>query len=62
MKNHNLREYERLLATWPGVLSRSVEDPRPLVEDSLVLLDHLDGVRSLIDVGSGGGMPGIPLK
>lgn len=62
MKDHNLREYERLLASWPGVLSRSVEDPRPLVEDSLVLLDHLDGVRSLIDVGSGGGMPGIPLK
>jgi 16S rRNA (guanine527-N7)-methyltransferase len=36
--------------------------PGPLVEDCLVLLDHLGDARSLVDVGSGGGMPGIPLK
>ncbi len=53
-----LTAYIRLLAAWPGVASRP---DRALVEDSLVLLPHLDGVRSLIDVGSGGGMPGLPL-
>ncbi|MCK4502651.1 MAG: class I SAM-dependent methyltransferase, partial [Desulfuromonadales bacterium] len=29
--------------------------------DSLVLLDHLDGAKNLLDIGSGGGVPGIPL-
>jgi 16S rRNA (guanine527-N7)-methyltransferase len=60
--NSKLIEYERLLGTWPGLTSRSTRDPRPLVEDSLVLLPHLGGARTLVDVGSGGGMPGIPLK
>src|SRR5207237_3366117 len=58
----NLEGYERLLASRPGLVSRSTGDPRQLVEDSLVLLDHLGDARTLIDVGSGGGMPGIPLK
>jgi len=52
-------KYTRLLATWPGMVSGP---PGPLVEDCLVLLDHLGDARSLVDVGSGGGMPGIPLK
>ena len=54
-----LREYVRLLGSWPGLVSGP---PQPLVEDSLVLLDHLGDARSLVDVGSGGGMPGLPLK
>ena len=29
--------------------------------DSLLLLAHLDGVGDLLDMGSGGGLPGIPL-
>ncbi len=29
--------------------------------DSLLLLPHLDEVENLIDLGSGGGLPGIPL-
>jgi 16S rRNA (guanine527-N7)-methyltransferase len=57
-----LIDYERLLASWPGLTSRSTGDPGPLVEDSLVLLEHIGGSRTLLDVGSGGGMPGIPLK
>jgi 16S rRNA (guanine527-N7)-methyltransferase len=57
--NHKLDRYQRLLASWPGLVSRP--DPG-LVEDCLVLLDHLGVAASLIDVGSGGGMPGIPLK
>ena len=32
------------------------------MEDSLALLPHLGAARELIDVGSGGGMPGLPLK
>jgi 16S rRNA (guanine527-N7)-methyltransferase len=35
---------------------------RALVDDGLVLLDHLGGAHSLVDVGSGAGLPGIPLK
>lgn len=54
-----LATYARLLTSWPGLVSGPAE---PLVEDCLVLLDHLEGAGSLVDVGSGGGMPGIPLK
>jgi 16S rRNA (guanine527-N7)-methyltransferase len=48
-----------LLRSWPGVLGRP--DPA-LVEDCLVLLPLLGGALTLIDVGSGGGLPGLPLK
>lgn len=54
-----LATYARLLRSWPGLVSGSIQ---PLVEDSLVLLDHLGEACTLIDVGSGGGMPGLPLK
>ena len=57
-----LEGYERLLASGPGLISRSTADPRRLVEDCLVLLEQLDDARTLVDVGSGGGMPGIPMK
>ncbi|MBO0702751.1 MAG: 16S rRNA (guanine(527)-N(7))-methyltransferase RsmG [Candidatus Dormibacteraeota bacterium] len=57
-----LDEYANLLAGWPGLISEGQrEHVRDLVEDSLVLLPHLDRVHSLLDVGTGGGMPGIPL-
>jgi 16S rRNA (guanine527-N7)-methyltransferase len=56
-----LAEYVGLLAAWPGLVGRG-EDPGALVEDSLTLLPHLGGISTLVDVGSGGGMPGIPLK
>ncbi len=55
-----LAEYGRLLAGWPGLVGRG-EDPAALVEDSLALLPHLADATTLVDVGSGGGMPGIPL-
>ncbi|HEX6349790.1 MAG TPA: RsmG family class I SAM-dependent methyltransferase [Candidatus Dormibacteraeota bacterium] len=55
-----LAEYARLLAGWPGLVGRG-EDAGALVEDALVLLPHLGDAVSLVDVGSGGGMPGIPL-
>jgi 16S rRNA (guanine527-N7)-methyltransferase len=56
----SLAEYVRLLAGWPGLVGRG-EDPAALVEDALVLLPHLGDAATLVDVGSGGGMPGIPL-
>jgi 16S rRNA (guanine527-N7)-methyltransferase len=54
-----LAEYARLVSSWPGLVSGPAE---PLVRDCLVLLDHLEDARSLVDVGAGGGMPGLPLK
>ena len=35
---------------------------RDLIDDGLVLLEHLGSARSLVDVGSGAGLPGIPIK
>jgi 16S rRNA (guanine527-N7)-methyltransferase len=62
MTNSNLDEYCHLVANWPGLVSRSQrQQVRPLVEDCLTLLDHLGSAENLVDVGSGGGMPGIPL-
>jgi len=48
-----------MISDWPGLVSGPVEE---LVEDSLVLLEHLGDARRLVDVGSGGGLPGLPLK
>jgi 16S rRNA (guanine527-N7)-methyltransferase len=48
-----------MIAGWHGLVSGS---PDELVADSLVLLDHLGEARTLVDVGSGGGLPGLPLK
>ncbi len=56
-----LAAYARLLREWPGLISRG-EDPLLLVEDALALLPRVGGAKTLVDVGSGGGMPGIPLK
>jgi 16S rRNA (guanine527-N7)-methyltransferase len=59
MQDSNLDKYVRLISTPPGRMART---GRGLIDDSLVLLDHLGGARSLVDVGSGAGMPGIPIK
>src|ERR1700738_2416645 len=52
-------EYARLLESWSGLLSGPA---LPLIEDSLTLLSRLEDARTVVDVGSGGGMPGLPLK
>lgn len=59
MNDSKLAEFARLIEGWPGLVSGPAE---PLIEDSLVLLDHLDAAHSLVDVGSGGGLPGLALK
>jgi 16S rRNA (guanine527-N7)-methyltransferase len=49
-----------LISSWPGLMGRP---DRALLEDSLVLLDFLPpGALRVIDVGSGGGLPGLPLR
>src|SRR6266567_505630 len=59
MQDSSLDEFARLISTWHGLMART---GRGLIDDSLVLLDHLGDARSLVDVGSGAGMPGIPIK
>jgi 16S rRNA (guanine527-N7)-methyltransferase len=54
-----LSELARMIDAWPGLVAGPADD---LVEDCLVLVDHLGAARSLVDVGSGGGLPGLPLK
>lgn len=48
-----------MIEEWPGLVSG---DAAGLVEDSLALLDLVGAAQRLVDVGSGGGLPGLPLK
>ncbi len=59
MNDSKLAELALLISGWPGLVSAPAED---LIEDSLVLLDHLGEARTVVDVGSGGGLPGLALK
>ena len=59
MNDSKLSQLVELISAWPGLVSGPAAE---LVEDSLVLLEHLGQARTLVDVGSGGGLPGLPLK
>jgi 16S rRNA (guanine527-N7)-methyltransferase len=59
VNDSKLVELARMISEWPGLVSGRA---RVLVDDALVLLDHLGDASTLIDVGSGGGLPGLPLK
>src|SRR5260370_16049703 len=54
-----LRELARLISEWPGLM---VGPDQALIDDSLVLLDSLGSAGTLVDVGSGAGLPGLPIK
>jgi 16S rRNA (guanine527-N7)-methyltransferase len=54
-----LVELARLISEWPGLVSGPAAQ---LIDDSLVLLEHLGKASRVVDVGSGGGLPGLPLK
>ena len=59
MNDSKLYELAQMISEWPGLVSGPAQ---VLVDDSLVLLDHLGSANSVVDVGSGGGLPGLPLK
>jgi 16S rRNA (guanine527-N7)-methyltransferase len=48
-----------MISEWAGLVAR--QDPG-LIEDCLVLVEHLGDGHRVVDVGSGGGLPGLPLK
>jgi len=48
-----------MIEAWPGLVSAPAAE---LIDDSLVLLDFLGEATSVVDVGSGGGLPGLALK
>jgi 16S rRNA (guanine527-N7)-methyltransferase len=54
-----LAELGRMIEGWPGLVSAPAAE---LIDDSLVLLDFLGDATRLVDVGSGGGLPGLALK
>jgi 16S rRNA (guanine527-N7)-methyltransferase len=59
VSDSRLAQLARLIDGWHGLVSAPAEE---LIADSLVLLDHLGDARTVVDVGSGGGLPGLPLK
>src|SRR5256714_9575107 len=59
VNDSKLTQLARMISAWPGLVSGQAGE---LVEDSLVLLEHLGDARSVADVGSGGGLPGLPLR
>ena len=61
-----LLAFAALLQKWNKVYNlTSIRDAEQIVThhllDSLAVLPHLDGIATLADIGSGGGLPGIPL-
>lgn len=57
--NSKLTQLAQLISAWPGLVSGPAGE---LVEDSLVLLEYVGPAHSVVDVGSGGGLPGLPIK
>jgi 16S rRNA (guanine527-N7)-methyltransferase len=59
MKDSKLVALANMISGWPGLVARP---DLALIEDCLVLIDHLGDARKVVDVGSGAGLPGLPLK
>ncbi|QEY27070.1 16S rRNA (guanine(527)-N(7))-methyltransferase RsmG [Neisseria zalophi] len=60
-----LLEYVALLKKWNSTYNlTALRDESTMIShhvlDSLTLLPYIEGTKTLMDVGSGGGMPGIP--
>ena len=59
VNDSRLLQLAEMIEAWPGLVSGPALE---LVEDCLVLVEHLGEARTLVDVGSGGGLPGLVLK
>src|SRR5713226_6941444 len=59
LNDSRLAELARLIDDWPGLVSAPAGE---LIDDCLVLVSYLADASTLVDVGSGGGLPGLPLK
>src|SRR5579872_4694995 len=59
MKDSKRAALAGLIESWPGLVSAPAAE---LIDDCMVLVDHLADARTVVDVGSGGGLPGLPLK
>jgi 16S rRNA (guanine527-N7)-methyltransferase len=59
VNDSKLKELAQMISAWPGLVSGPAGE---LVDDSLVLLEHLGSAKRVVDVGTGGGLPGLPLK
>ena len=65
-QQQQLLDYVALIAKWNKVYNlTAVRDPEAMITqhllDSLAVMPHLAGVARIIDIGSGAGLPGIPL-
>jgi 16S rRNA (guanine527-N7)-methyltransferase len=66
-EQHNkLMDYLALLSKWNAVYNlTALRDPRQMVThhllDSLAVVPAFDGAKNILDVGAGGGLPGIVL-
>jgi 16S rRNA (guanine527-N7)-methyltransferase len=61
-----LLAYLAMLAKWNRIYNlTAIRDPEQMIThhllDSLAILPHVASVATLADVGSGGGLPGLPL-
>jgi len=61
-----LLQYVALLSKWNRTYNlTAIREPSRMVShhllDSLAVLPHLEGTKTIADVGSGGGLPGVPL-
>src|SRR5260370_24486497 len=59
MQDSKLAQLVQLISVWPGLMARP---DRALADDGLVLLEYLGEAHRLVDVGSGAGLPGLPIK
>ena len=65
-QREQLMDYLALMAKWNGVYNlTSVRDPQQMVThhllDSLAAVSAFEGAKNVLDVGAGGGLPGIVL-